>query len=90
MRNHCTYEWQSLRGEIVEVRRGFILYRCGVVDDVMPDASGVWLASDGIHSREFIDKASGFSIWSAYPHRERKASASLSVDAGAVVPAPKS
>jgi hypothetical protein len=63
MKNHCTFEWQFLRGEIVEVRRGFVLYRHGLVDDVMPDASGLWLASDGIESREFIHKASGFTIW---------------------------
>jgi hypothetical protein len=29
----------------------------------MPDASGFWLASDGVYTREFIDKASGYQVW---------------------------
>lgn len=41
------------------------LYRVGLVDDVMPDASGVWLAADGIRSREFIEKAQGYSLWTS-------------------------
>lgn len=46
----CT-EWRSVLGAMVEVRLGMSLYRVGLVDDVIPDASGIWLAADGFHSR---------------------------------------
>lgn len=65
---HCTDQWQALAGEVVEVRLGGQLYRTGVVDDVMPDRSGLWLARDGFLPRKFIDAASGFEVWtSLYP-----------------------
>jgi hypothetical protein len=65
---HCTDQWQALAGELVEVRLGGHLYRTGVVDDVMPDASGLWIARDGLFPRKFIDAASGFEVWtSLYP-----------------------
>lgn len=62
---HLSTEWQSVRGETVEVRLGKSLYRVGLVDEVMPDASGVWLAADGLQSREFIEKARGYSLWTS-------------------------
>lgn len=65
---HRTTEWQSLRGTIIDVRLHGEFYRRGLVDDVMPDASGVWLAANGHHPREYIDKARGYNIWtSLYP-----------------------
>jgi hypothetical protein len=65
---HCTDQWQALVGEVVEVWIGGQLYRTGVVDDVMPDASGLWLARDGLLPRKFIDAALGFEVWtSLYP-----------------------
>lgn len=60
----CT-EWRLVQGAIVEVRLGRCLYRVGLVDAVMPDDSGIWLAADGIHSREFIEKARGYSLWTS-------------------------
>ncbi|MCO4253268.1 hypothetical protein [Pseudarthrobacter raffinosi] len=60
---HCTDQWQSLPGETVQVFLDEKLYRCGLVDEAMPDASGLWLAADGAHPREYIDKASGYQIW---------------------------
>ncbi|WP_437773390.1 hypothetical protein [Arthrobacter sp. KNU40] len=59
-----TDEWQWLAGNNVEVRLAGKLYRRGVADMAMPDASGIWVAADGIQGREYIDKASGFEIWS--------------------------
>ena len=65
---HRTDQWQSLRGEIVEVWFHGDLYRKGLVDDAMPDASGLWIALEGAFQREFIDAASGFEIWTRlYP-----------------------
>jgi hypothetical protein len=63
MTTHRAVEWQSMRGEFVEVRIGGKPYRRGFVDDAMPNGSGLWLASDGILARQFIDKADGYSIW---------------------------
>jgi hypothetical protein len=65
---HRTDQWQSLVGEIVEVRLHGELYRRAVVDEAMPDASGLWLAPETVSQREFIDAASGFEVWtSLYP-----------------------
>jgi hypothetical protein len=62
---------QSLTGEIVHVHRGGKLYRKGLVDAVMPDASGLWIALDGVAQREFLDAASGFEIWTSPSHPSR-------------------
>ena len=65
---HRTNQWQSLVGELVEVRLHGALYRRGLVDDAMPDASGIWIAQEAASLREFIDAGSGFEIWtSLYP-----------------------
>ncbi|WP_345049568.1 hypothetical protein [Arthrobacter methylotrophus] len=67
-RMHRTDQWQSLVGEIVVVWLNGELYRIGLVDDALPDASGLWLASEGAFQRKFIDVASGFEVWtSRYP-----------------------
>jgi len=34
-----------------------------LVEDAMPDASGIWLAADGAFGRELIEKAEGYEIW---------------------------
>lgn len=65
---HRTNQWQSVIGETVEVWLDQRLFRRGVVDEVMPDASGLWIARDWPFQREFIDAASGFAVWtSLYP-----------------------
>lgn len=58
-------QWQSLVGEIVEVRLDGEVYRKGSIDAAMPDASGLWIAPEGAFQREFIDAASGFGIWTS-------------------------
>jgi hypothetical protein len=65
---HRTDQWQSLIGEVVEVRLDGGLYRRGLVDDAMPDGCGLWIAREAALEREFIDAASGFEVWSGlYP-----------------------
>lgn len=66
-----TDQWQSLAGEIVEVRLDGKVYRKGLVDDAMPDASGLWIAPEGAAQREFIDAASGFEVWTSLYPRSR-------------------
>lgn len=68
---HCTDQWQSLVGEIVEVWLDGGLYRRGQVDDAMPDGSGLWLAPETVIQREFIDVASGFEVWTSLYPRSR-------------------
>jgi hypothetical protein len=69
---HRTDQWQSLAGEVVEVWLGGAVYRKGLVDDAMPDASGLWLVCEGPFPRQFIDAASGFEVWtSLYPRSAR-------------------
>lgn len=60
--NHTMTRWQSLIGERVEVWRKKELYRTGIVDDAMPNGSGLWLARDGASHREFIDRACGYRV----------------------------
>jgi hypothetical protein len=62
---HRTVQWQSLAGAVVEVYLHDSLYRRGIVDDTMPDASGIWIAADGPSSREFIHKSSGYAVWTS-------------------------
>ncbi|MCU1635803.1 MAG: hypothetical protein JWQ68_1042 [Cryobacterium sp.] len=61
----CTNEWQSLRGRLVNVHLHGESYRQGVVDDAMPDASGIWLAANGFHPRELVEKVRGYDIWTS-------------------------
>lgn len=63
-----TDEWQYLASTMIDVYLNGRLYRTGMVDLVMPDASALWLAPDWPQSREYIDKASGYKVWtSLYP-----------------------
>lgn len=48
---HPTDQWQSLVGEIVEFRLVGEVYRQRLGDDAMPDASGLWIASEGAVQR---------------------------------------
>lgn len=65
---HRTDQWQSLVGETIEVWLEGEVYRKGWVDAAMPDASGLWLAPEGVFQREFIDTASGYEVWTRlYP-----------------------
>lgn len=54
--------WKAPPGSLVEVRFNGGIYRQGLIDDVMGDASGFWLAPDGVHSREYIERARGFEL----------------------------
>jgi hypothetical protein len=69
---HITDQWQSLAGSVVEVRIRGELYRHGLVDAAMADASGFWLAAHGADTREFIHVAFGYQVWtSLYPRSSK-------------------
>lgn len=63
-------EWQVVGPEVWEcTERGLVdvylngrLYRRGLVDDVMLDASGFWLAAEGAYLREYIARGSGYHV----------------------------
>lgn len=55
-------EWQRLAGEFVEIHRAGELCRRGVVDAVMPDGTGLWLAAEGVQSRVFIWEEEGLTV----------------------------
>ena len=57
-------DWDRLTGRFVEVRLGDQLYRQGIVDTVMPNGSGLWIAADAAHSRRYIGKSEGYVLWS--------------------------
>jgi hypothetical protein len=72
---HPTDQWQSLSGEFVEVRLHGEVYRRGWVDAAMPDASGLWIAAEAVHPREYVDAASGYEVWtSLYPRTDSASS----------------
>lgn len=71
MRMHSTRQWQSLTGTVVEVKDGALLHRRGLVEDAMADASGFWLAADGVSAREFIHTSMGFQVYTGlYPRTD--------------------
>lgn len=55
--------WQDLIGALVEVRKDRIVVREGLVDGVMDDSSGIWIAADGVTTREFIEAVEGYEVW---------------------------
>lgn len=54
--------WPSLVGKVVEVWSMGSLHRTGLVEDAMPDGSGLWIAADGSMPRQYID-ASEFEVF---------------------------
>ncbi|MDQ0801477.1 hypothetical protein QF050_003116 [Arthrobacter sp. SLBN-112] len=59
-------DWLLTKGTLVEARHRHHLARTGLVDDVTPDGSILWLAADGALTRHMIDKSDGYEIWSTY------------------------
>ena len=82
---HRTDQWQSLVGEIVEVRLDGEVYRRGLVDDAMPDGSGIWIAPEAVFPREFIDAASGFEVRTSLYPRSRWDKATPEIEAAEAV-----
>lgn len=55
--------WQDRVGEIAEIRRDEYIVRRGIIEEVMPDGSGLWLAADLNRGREYFHKDLGFELW---------------------------
>lgn len=44
------------KGELIELRRSGTPFRQGVIESVMPDGSGFWIAAAGVDPRLFIHR----------------------------------
>lgn len=55
--------WRDLIGALVEVRKDGTIRGGGLVDDVMPDSSALWIAADGSANRVLIEAAEGYEVW---------------------------
>jgi hypothetical protein len=60
-------DWQRALGQFVEVRRHAEIVRTGMVDDVMPDNSILWVSADGPFHRQMYERAEGFQVFARYP-----------------------
>lgn len=58
-----TPDWQSRVGIVVEVRSGAGVVRRGIVEEEMPDCSGLWLAADATDHRQYFHKELGYELW---------------------------
>lgn len=56
-------DWQCQAAEIVEIRSSGNVVRRGVVEAVMPDGSGLWLAANGTDHRAYFHKETGLELW---------------------------
>lgn len=55
--------WHTLLGALVEVRKNGTVVREGLVEEVMPDSSALWIAADGLTGRVLIEAAEGHEVW---------------------------
>ena len=56
-------DWNRLTGIPVEIRQYGRVVRAGVVDDVMPDSSVLWLLADSSQGRTLYSAAEDFEVW---------------------------
>jgi hypothetical protein len=64
---HPAADWHRLVGLQVELRRPEGDVRSGIVDAVMPDGSGLWLAADGANLRTYIHNDGDLGVWGNVP-----------------------
>ena len=57
------HDWNRLTGIPVEIRQYGRVVRAGVVDDVMPDSSVLWLLADSSQGRTLYSAAEDFEVW---------------------------
>lgn len=64
---HLQPDWHRALGQHVEIRRHGKVLRNGVVEDVMPDGSILWISAEGAHGREMIERSEGKQVFARYP-----------------------
>jgi hypothetical protein len=55
--------WSLLLNVLVEVRQDGKVLRNGMVEDVMPDSSALWLAADAEHPRQLFEACQDHEVW---------------------------
>lgn len=56
-------QWSLLRDTVVEIRLHGQVIRTGLVEDVMPDSSALWLAADSENPRQIFEVCRGHQAW---------------------------
>lgn len=75
----------------VEIRQYGRVIRAGVVDDVMPDSSVLWLLADASEGRTLYSAAEDFEVWIDLElleiHHQLQGRVAAAVSAAATLPA---
>lgn len=69
MKLHLQPDWNLALGQYVEVQRNGRTTRTGIVEQVMPNGSILWLAAEGVEPREMVERADGSKIYAGYPRQ---------------------
>jgi hypothetical protein len=56
-------QWSLLLNTHVEIRQYGHLVRTGIVQDVMPDSSALWLAADSANPRQIFERCQDHEVW---------------------------
>lgn len=56
-------DWQCQPGDTVEIHNGGNVVRRGIVEAVMSDGSGLWLAANGTDQRAYFHNETGIELW---------------------------
>jgi hypothetical protein len=56
-------QWSLLTNALVEIRHNGRVIRTGIVEDVMPDSSALWIAADPTHPRQMFEVVQGHQVW---------------------------
>ena len=60
---HQHLQWSLLLNVLVEVRQYGQVLRTGIVENVMPDSSALWLAADASHPRQLFEVCQDHEVW---------------------------
>lgn len=66
MNLHLQPDWQRVLRQYVEVRRGGEFIRAGIVEDVMPDNSVIWISTAGAQPRKLYERDDGYTVFARY------------------------
>jgi len=60
---HKHVRWSLLLNVLVEIRQDGQVLRTGIVEDVMPDSSALWLVADAEHPRQLFEVCQDHEVW---------------------------
>jgi hypothetical protein len=56
-------QWSLLTNALVDIRHNGRVIRTGIVEDVTPDSSTLWIAADATHPRQMFEVSQGHQAW---------------------------